>query len=287
MEEHRHNNEENGDKPLLMTSPGRMMRGIIMVGVTLAIGFAIVFTLWDEMFANPPPVTRLQAERPPPPPPAQAGITQITMLAGAAVSGAPDYDPDDAQVPQGNKVVWNNADTAPHTSTSGTGPEGPESGVLFDTGIVNGGEKSAEIEIDAEVGTTIPYYCVVHPFMTSQLTITEPEAAGGGGSTNTSPIENAITIPSGASIQGNPAYEPAELSITAGNTVLVVNEDSAPHTVTSGTGPEDPNSGTSFDTGIMDAGAQIEISTANLSPGDYPYYCIVHPYMVGKLTVTE
>jgi plastocyanin len=281
MEEH----HESTDKPELMTSPGRMRRGIVIVAVTLAIGFGIVFTLWDEMFANPPPVTRLQTGEPTPPPPAQAGVTQITMLSGAAVSGAPDYDPDDATVPLGNKVVWNNADTVPHTATSGSGPEDAESAALFDTGIVNGGEKSSEIEIEGDVGTVIPYYCIVHPYMTSQLTIAEADA--NGGSSNSSPIENAITIPSGASVQGNQAYDPEELTVTQGSTVLVINQDTAPHTVTSGTGSEDADSGTSFDTGILDAGAQIEINTSNLSAGDYPYYCIVHPYMQGKLVVTE
>lgn len=283
MEDREH---EASDRPMLMTSPGRMARGIIICAVTLAIGFAVVYTLFDAMFANPPPVTRLQAAQPPPPPPpAAAGVTQITILSGAAVQGAPDYDPDDAQVPSGNKVVWNNLDNVPHTATSGTGPEDADSGTLFDTGIVNGGEKSDEIAIDADVGTTIPYYCIVHPYMTSQLTITEAEADGGA--SNSSPIENAITIPSGAAVQGNPAYDPAELSISQGNTVLVINADNVPHTVTSGTGPEDPDSGTQFDSGIMDAGARIEINTANLSAGDYPYYCIVHPYMKGKLVVTE
>lgn len=278
---------EHRDEPVLITSPGRMMRGIIICAVTLAVGFAFIFVYFDEMFAYAPPVVRLQPTTPPEnPPPAQAGITQITILAGAAVSGAPDYDPDDATVPLGNKVVWNNADNVPHTATSGTGPEDAESGARFDTNIIEGGAKSAEMEITgAEVGETIPYYCFVHPFMTSQLTITEAEE--GGAPTDSSPLTGAITIPPGASLQGNPAYDPAELTVKLGETVLVTNADNVPHTVTSGTGPEDPASGQSFDTSIMDAGAKMEISTANLSAGDYPYYCIVHPYMKGSLTVTE
>ncbi|WP_337863792.1 cupredoxin domain-containing protein [Nitrososphaera sp.] len=286
MEDREH---EASDRPMLMTSPGRMARGIIICAVTLAIGFAIVHTLFDAMFANPPPVTRLQAAQPPPPPPpAAAGVTQISILSGAAVQGNPDYDPDDAQVPAGNKVVWINADNVPHTATSGTGPEDEATGARFDSGIINGGEKSSEIEIkDAKAGETIPYYCIVHPYMTSQLTVTEAAAGGGGGSTNSSPVENVLTIPSGAAVQGNPSYDPAELTITQGKTVLVRNADNVPHTVTSGTGPEDANSGKSFDSSILDGGAQIEINTSSLSPGDYPYYCIVHPYMKGKLVVTE
>ncbi len=268
-----------------MTSSGRMARGIIIVVVTLAIGAAFLITNFNALFANPPPVARLQVTPPPPPPPAAAGVTTITILSGAAVQGNPDYDPDDAKVPLGNKVMWNNVDTAPHTATSGTGPEDPNSGAVFDTSIINGGEKSAELELkDVKVGDVIPYYCLVHPYMTSQITIVEAEA---GGATNQSPIEAAITIPSGASIQGNPSYDPAEFSIKQGNTFLVINADNAPHSVTSGTGPEDANSGTAFDSGLLMEGDRIEISTSNLSPGDYPYYCIVHPYMKGKLIVTE
>ncbi len=276
---------EHGDAPIVMTSPGRMIRGIIICAVTLVAGFAFIYIFFDEMFAHAPPVTRMQAGTPPPPPPAEAGVTQITILAGAAVSGAPDYDPDDdATVPLGNKVVWNNVDNVPHTSTSGTGPEDAESGARFDTGIIDGGEKSAEIEITgATVGETIAYYCFVHPFMTSQLTITEAEEGGApaGGSAGAS-----INIPAGASLQGNVAYEPAELSVAQGDTVTVINADNVPHTVTSGTGLDDPDSGVSFDTSIMDAGATAEISTVDLSAGEYPYYCIVHPYMTGVLTVT-
>ncbi|MGI0005317.1 MAG: cupredoxin domain-containing protein [Nitrososphaera sp.] len=281
MEEH----HESTDKPELMTSPGRMRRGIVIVAVTLAIGFGIVFTLWDEMFANPPPVTRLQTGEPTPPPPAQAGVTQITMLAGAAVSGAPDYDPDDATVPLGNKVVWNNADTVPHTATSGSGPEDAESAALFDTGIVNGGEKSSEVEIEGDVGTVVPYYCFIHPYMTSQLTIAEAGEGGGGGGDGAA-SGPTINIPSGASVQGNTDYDPDELTVKKGDTVTVVNGDTAIHTVTSGKSG-DADSGAAFDSDLVEPSASATIDTAEMSAGEYLYYCIVHPYMQGKLVVTE
>lgn len=187
-------------------------------------------------------------------------------------------------MPLGNKVVWNNADTVPHTATSGTGPSDANSGARFDTSFINPGEKSTEIEIaDAQAGEAIPYYCTVHPYMTSQLTITEAEEGGGAAGGEE---EGGITIPSGASQQGSTPYEPAELSVKKGDTVTVTNADNVPHTVTSGTGPSDANSGKSFDTSFIDAGGSAEISTADLSAGDYPFYCTVHPYMTGKLTVT-
>ena len=94
-----------------------------------------------------------------------------------------------------------------------------------------------------------------------------------------------LTILSGANVQGNPAFDPNPLSAKKGDTITVTNKDTLPHTVTSGTGPSDPNSAKSFDTSIIEAGATADISTASLAPGDFPFYCTVHPYMTGKLTL--
>jgi cytochrome c oxidase subunit II len=94
-----------------------------------------------------------------------------------------------------------------------------------------------------------------------------------------------LTIPEGASVQGNPAYDPDPLPVAAGDVVEVSNEDTVPHTATSGTGPEDAESGSQFDTSIIDAGATGQIDTTSLAPGDHPYYCSVHPYMLGSMTV--
>lgn len=274
MAEHEHK-----DEPVILTSPGRMARGIIIVGVVLAIGAAVVVTQFQNFFSNAPPVTRLQPSTPPTPPPTQAGVTTIAILSGAAVQGNPDYDPDDAQVPKGNKVVWANQDTVPHTATSGTGPNDPDSGKAFDTSIINGGESSDEISIDADVGTTIQYYCAVHPYMISQLTIVEAQEGGGAASGPT------LTIPSGASVQGNPSYDPNPMTVKAGDVITVFNADNVPHTVTSGTSSDTDSAGKLFDTSIMDAGATATIDTAQLKPGEYDYFCMVHPYMTGKLQV--
>jgi plastocyanin len=65
----------------------------------------------------------------------------------------------------------------------------------------------------------------------------------------------------------------------------VTNKDTLPHTVTSGTGPSDPNSAKQFDTSIIEAGATADIETTNMAAGEYPFHCSVHPYMMGKLVV--
>jgi plastocyanin len=282
--------------------------------VTIAIGAGILIPFFNQMFEIPPPVTQIRTETPAAEEgeeegqaPAEAGTTRIAILQGAAVQGSPDYDPDAAQVPVGNSIVWDNQDTVPHTSTSGTGPQDPESGQLFDTGIVNGGEESTPVELQGvSEGQTIPYYCIVHPYMTSELTIVaegqgggQTQAAGaanqtqggeqttgaGGGGAPAAGGGPTINILEGSSIQGNPDYDPEELTASAGAELTVVNQDTLPHTVTSGTGPQDPNSAQLFDTSLINGGESATLSLAQVTPGQYDYYCIVHPYMTGKLNV--
>jgi plastocyanin len=262
-----------------------MGKGLIIVVVTMAIGAAILLPFFDAMYANPPPVTQIRVERPPSEqPPAQAGTTTIAILAGAATQGNPDFDPDEAQVPLGNKIVWDNQDTVPHTATSGTGPDDPASAELFDTSIINAGESSDPIELEGvSEGDTISYYCVVHPYMTGSLTIAAAEEGGSsGGGAAAGPT---ITIPSGASVQGNTPFEPAELTASAGAEVTVMNQDNVPHTVTSGTGNSDPDKGKLFDTSLVNGGDSSTISLADVAPGQYDYFCIVHEYMKGVLIV--
>ena len=94
-----------------------------------------------------------------------------------------------------------------------------------------------------------------------------------------------LTIPQGASVQGNDYYDPAALTVKVGDTIAVENKDTTPHTVTNGKDATDPNMGKLFDTSIINAGDSADVVTADLKPGDYPYFCAVHPYMTGSLTV--
>jgi plastocyanin len=291
--------------------------------VTIAVGAGILIPFFNQMFEIPPPVTQIRTETPAAEEeeqqaPAQPGTTAIAILQGAAVQGSPDYDPDAAQVPAGNSIVWDNQDTVPHTATSGTGPQDPESAQLFDTGIINGGEESTPVELQGvSEGQTIPYYCIVHPYMTAELTISAGEAGGGqtqeggaaqqqgGGANQTQQGETAggtaapaapsgggagggavtLNILEGSSIQGSPDYDPDELTASAGAEVTVVNQDTVLHTVTSGTGTSDPQSAQSFDSGFIGPGQSAALSLAQVPAGQYDYYCQVHPYMTGKLVV--
>ncbi len=100
---------------------------------------------------------------------AGGGVT-LTILEGSSIQGSPDYDPDELKVKKGDKITVNNADTMPHTVTNGESGSDPNSGKLFDTSIINGGD-SAEIDTAAVDAGEHPYYCMVHPYMTGTLTI--------------------------------------------------------------------------------------------------------------------
>jgi cytochrome c oxidase subunit 2 len=110
-------------------------------------------------------------------------------------------------------------------------------------------------------------------------------AAGGGNATSAAAGGVTLTILEGSSIQGNPDYDPDKLTVKKGDKITVNNADTMPHTVTNGESGSDPNSGKLFDTSIINGGDSAEIDTATVDAGAHPYYCMVHPYMTGSLTV--
>ena len=112
-----------------------------------------------------------------------------------------------------------------------------------------------------------------------------PNATSAQAPATAGPPGTPLTILEGSSVQGSPDFDPDTLTVKKGDKITVTNKDTLPHTVTSGTGPTDPNSAKQFDTSIIEPGATADIETTNINPGDYPYHCTVHPYMMGKLVV--
>jgi plastocyanin len=86
-----------------------------------------------------------------------------------------------------------------------------------------------------------------------------------------------ITIPRGATTPGNVAYSPGNFTVKVGKTVTWVNKDTTPHTVTSMTSGQ-------FDSGNLNPGQTW--SHAFTQSGVYKYYCTLHPWMKGNVTVT-
>lgn len=96
----------------------------------------------------------------------------VTNAPGSSVPGCEEtnecFIPADATVDVGGHVTWNNDDTAGHTITSGTPADGPDG--TFDSGLFMPG---ATFEFEFNEAGTYPYFCIVHPWMTGTVTVSE------------------------------------------------------------------------------------------------------------------
>jgi hypothetical protein len=71
------------------------------------------------------------------------------------------------------------------------------------------------------------------------------------------------------------AYQPAALTIEAGQTVTWTNRGFTPHTVTAVSG--------AFDSGRLNLGESFKVTFS--TPGTFAYACTIHPSMKGTVTV--
>ena len=104
---------------------------------------------------------------------------------------------------------------------------------------------------------------------------------------------NTVDMPIGAGVPGceesNMCYTPTHLTVHVGDTVTWINSDgSIPHTVTAGWPDSDAigvdyPGGHGFDSDFMPGGITFE-HTFEVS-GEYDYYCQLHPWMIGSVTV--
>ena len=99
------------------------------------------------------------------------------------------------------------------------------------------------------------------------------------------PLVWDVITPEGTSVPGceldDTCFQPSYLTILVGDTVNWVNNDVAAHTVTSGS-PQDGPSGV-FDSSLVMGGTVFPHTFEE--PGTYPYFCLVHPWMVGSVIV--
>jgi plastocyanin len=250
--------------------------------------------------------TTATTEKPP------ANIVNATILAGASAQGNPDFNPDPITVKKGDGVSWTNKDNVPHTVTS------KQKGV-FDSSLINAG--SSWLLNTAKLNPIdYNYYCTLHPHMQGVLKVTESGAAAGGSNTtsqgsattpqassnqskagNQSTTSNgtssssgangagssvtSVSIVVGASVPSNGEFfKPADVKTAVGSLVTWKNDDSSPHTVTSGVVQNNsPKHDNKFDSGILNPDSSFPFVFDKA--GEYPYYCMLHPYMTGKVTV--
>jgi plastocyanin len=85
----------------------------------------------------------------------------------------------------------------------------------------------------------------------------------------------AVTAGANAVVIKDFAFNPEKLTVTAGSTLKVTNDDGAAHTLTARDG--------SFNTGDLSGGKATMVSLEKT--GTFAYYCKIHDYMTGTLVV--
>jgi plastocyanin len=98
-----------------------------------------------------------------------------------------------------------------------------------------------------------------------------------------SPVEGVILIKEDQN--KTVFYQPDTITIRVGGEILIANTATSDHSVTSGSGPDDPMTGKSFDTGKIKPKGFTEYAAENLKPGNYSFYSTTDPQTKGVMVV--
>lgn len=104
---------------------------------------------------------------------AQGEEVEVKIVPGASTLGAKAFSPDPVQVKVGQKVKWENDDTAFHTVTSGSAGSA-DSGKMFDSGLTGPNAlttKGKTFEFTFTKAGEFPYYCQLHPTMVGKVVV--------------------------------------------------------------------------------------------------------------------
>ena len=98
-----------------------------------------------------------------------------------------------------------------------------------------------------------------------------------------------MSIVPGASTLADKAFSPNPVNVKIGDTITWVNEDSVFHTVVSGNPSSGGETGKVFDSGLSGPTALTTkgktFSHTFTEKGEFPYFCQLHPTMIGKVIV--
>ena len=101
--------------------------------------------------------------------------------------------------------------------------------------------------------------------------------------------EVKVSIVPGASTLADKAFSPNPVNVKIGDTLTWVNEDSVFHTVVSGNPSSGGETGKVFDSGLSGPTALTTkgktFSHTFTEKGEFPYFCQLHPTMIGKVIV--
>jgi plastocyanin len=116
---------------------------------------------------------------------------------------------------------------------------------------------------------------------TTTETTTDDTTTATTTTTNDEEATTSVSIVRGSSELTDDAYQPNPIEVSIDDTITWTNDDIAQHTVTSGENGEPDGE---FDSGLMSTGATFEHTFTEA--GEHPYFCTLHPNMVGTVIVS-
>jgi plastocyanin len=137
-----------------------------------------------------------------------------------------------------------------------------------------------DVSVEEEVMEAAP-----EPEVMEEVAAPEPEVMEEVAAPEPVAYDGVISLPEGSGVPGcdatNECYIPYHVTVSAGEEITWSNDDSAAHTVTSGTPTDGPDG--LFDSSLFMAGGTYSVTLDEA--GEYPYFCMVHPWMIGIITV--
>ena len=183
------------------------------------------------------------------------------------MSLASGFNPPSIEIKTGTTVTWHNIEPADYPVVSGFHQVVADDG-SFDSDRVAPG---ARWSFTFDKPGTYNYHCGVHATMTGQIVVT-------GKPVKEEPKDVRVEIVEpDPNDQNSWGYKPKDVDIEVGTTVTWVNNGAQTHTVTDDDG--------AFDSGDMAPGDRFTFTFKKA--GIYNYKCTPHPWMTGKITVSE
>ena len=182
------------------------------------------------------------------------------------------FTPSSLSINTGDTVKWINDDNVEHSVTS----------LLFNSGIIPpfSNQSSRTFEYQFEQPGTYVYVDRLYPYMAGIILVDVTQSQRQLISTTGDFIDIKIEIPRNVAYKNNygPSFIPANTFVPSNANLTWTNQDYVAHTATSAEG--------SFDTKTILPG-QSNTFKLDHEPGTISYYCAIHPWMLGTVTVSK
>jgi plastocyanin len=252
---HSHDEEGKGYSP--------HMRGVALGILVMGVSLAAVIILWTTIGYIGPDFSTQVMER-----------QQAWLHEQYGLPPVQELSPEMLEVPPSLRGV-----TAATSAAAGGANATNQTGGANATTTAAGGANATNQTGGANATTTAAGGA---PMSNATTTGTTGNATGTGATGGEGGGGTSVSIVPGSSSLTTDAFQPNPIQVGVGDTVTWTNDDAQPHTATSG---QNATPDGRFDSGIMAPGATFDFTFTEA--GEYPYFCLLHPNMVGTVSVSS